>query len=91
MKRYQESLEDVETEAGRPVAFRWRGRRHTVVQILGHWHEDAGWWHRSGGAVLEVPRTDLWRVEVSGGSSGGRGIHELVRREGGWRLDRVWD
>jgi hypothetical protein len=45
--------------------------------VLGHWHEDAGWWHRSGGAVLEVERTDLWRVEVI--ADGGRGIHELVR------------
>jgi len=91
MKRYREALEDVEVDDGRPVAFRWRGRRHEVIQILGHWHEDAGWWHRSGGVVLEVPRTDLWRVEVSGGASGSRGIHELVRRGGGWRLDRVWD
>jgi hypothetical protein len=89
MKRYQETLEEVETDGEVPVAFRWRGRRHQVLQVLGHWHEDAGWWHRSGGAVLRVERTDLWRLEVS--TEAGHGIHELVQRGGGWRLDRVWD
>ena len=89
MKRYRELLEEVEVDAGTPVAFRWRGRRHRVLQVLGHWHEDAGWWHRSGGAVLTVERTDLWRVEVD--APHGRSIHELVHRAGGWRLDRVWD
>lgn len=92
MKRYREALDEVESDGGldgAPVAFRWRGRRHRVVQVLGHWHEDAGWWYRSGGAVLEVERTDLWRVEVA--TDHGRVIHELVRRGDGWRLDRVWD
>jgi hypothetical protein len=41
--------------------------------------------------VLAIERTDLWRVEVATATDGGRGIHELVRRGGGWRLDRVWD
>jgi len=91
MKRYREALDEVEVDGGVPVAFRWRGRRHEVLQVLGHWHEDAGWWQRSGGAVLEIERTDLWRVEVATATDGGRGIHELVRRGGGWRLDRVWD
>ena len=89
MKRYREALDDVEVDDGTPVAFHWRGRRHEVLQVLGHWHEDAGWWRRSGGAVLTVERTDLWRVEVT--TAQGRGIHELVRRAGTWRLDRVWD
>ena len=89
MKRYREALDDVEVEDDAPVAFQWRGRRHEVLQVLGHWHEDAGWWHRSGGAVLTVERTDLWRVEVV--TPQGRGIHELVRRADVWRLDRVWD
>jgi hypothetical protein len=91
MKRYRETLEEVEVDGERPVAFCWRGRRHEVVQVLGHWHEDAGWWRRSGGAVLEVERTDLWRVEVAVDAVGGHGIHELVRRGAAWRLDRVWD
>jgi hypothetical protein len=89
MKRYRELLDEVECDGEAPVAFRWRGQQHRVLQVLGHWHEDAGWWRRSGGAVLAVERTDLWRVEVTTGA--GRGIHELVRRGDGWRLDRVWD
>ncbi len=89
MKRYREVLDEVEVDGDAPVAFRWRGLRHEVVQVLGHWHEDAGWWRRSGGAVLTVERSDLWRVEVRAPSGGG--IHELVRRGDGWRLDRVWD
>jgi hypothetical protein len=90
MKRYREQLDEVEEVEGRPAAFRWRGRRYEVAQVLGHWHEDAGWWHRSGGAVLTVERTDLWRLEVMDASRE-RGIHELVRRGRVWRLDRVWD
>jgi hypothetical protein len=90
MKRYREDLEDVEVTQGAPAAFRWRGRRYEVLQVLGHWHEDAGWWHRSGGTTLRVERTDLWRVEARDGVPG-RGIYELVRRSDRWRLDRVWD
>jgi hypothetical protein len=105
MKRYREDLDEVEVAAagGPPAGFRWRGRQYDVVQVLGHWHEDAGWWHRSGGVTVRVERTDLWRVEACGasmrtsagasdpGGSAARGIYELVRRRDRWRLDRVWD
>ena len=49
MKRYRELLDEVECDGEAPVAFRWRGQQHRVLQVLGHWHEDAGWWRRSGG------------------------------------------
>ena len=72
-----------------PARFRWRGAVHTVVGVLGHWREDAGWWVGRG---VEVPQRDLWRVEVVGlGGSRARGICELVREGRCWRLDRVWD
>ena len=84
-------------ESARPVAFRWRGSSYTVVAVLGHWREDAGYW--SGGGV-EVPQRDLWRVEAGYRVGPGRrisngrptrGVYELVRRGESWRLDRVWD
>jgi len=90
MKRYREDLDEVEVAQGAPSAFLWRGRRYEVLQVLGHWHEDAGWWNRSGGATLRVERTDLWRVEARNGLPT-RGIYELVQRCDRWRLDRVWD
>jgi hypothetical protein len=92
MKRYREALEDVEDggDDGAPQAFRWRGQRYEVIQVLGHWHEDAGWWQRPDGATSRITRTDLWRVEARNGSPT-RGVYEIVRRSGGWRLDRIWD
>jgi hypothetical protein len=115
-KRYRETLEDVvlgggvgvDTSAadtdprgvGAPTAFRWRGRSYTVLQVLGHWREDAGWWRRPDGVPVQLERTDLWRVEArwwvgpGGKRQNGkptRGVYELVRRGEDWRLDRVWD
>jgi len=68
MKRYREDLDEVEVAVlgGPPAGFCWRGRRYDVTQVLGHWHEDAGWWQRSGGATVRIERTDLWRVEACG-------------------------
>lgn len=110
-KRYREELDEVVTAggtdaaatdprgAGAPVEFRWRGRSYTVLQVLGHWREDAGWWRRPDGVPIQLERTDLWRVEARwwvgpGGRQNGkpsRGVYELVRRGDAWRLDRVWD
>ncbi len=94
-KRYREPLDEVEldgvelglaTEAP-PVAFAWRGRHYRVQAILGHWHEEPGWWRRGNGLPERIERADLWRVEVAPG----RGVYELVRQGDAWRLDRVWD
>ena len=97
-KRYRERLDEVEvarspTSAGEqdaPVAFRWRGQDYRVLAVLGHWHEDEGWWRRGEGLPQRIERTDLWRVEARNGVPT-RGVYELVRRGGQWRLDRIWD
>ena len=96
-KRYREHLEEVElpttpTANGdtAPTAFRWRGQRYQVLQVLGHWREDPGWWRRPDGEPVQIEQTDLWRVEARNGKPA-RGVYELVRRGETWRLDRVWD
>ncbi len=93
-KRYRETLDAVEVvdRRGRvcPVAFEWRGQRYRVESVLGHWHEDEGWWQRADGVPQRLERTDLWRVEARNGTPG-RGVYELVHRGQQWRLDRVWD
>lgn len=88
-KRYREPVEVVLGHGApevRPVSFRWRGGSYRVVDVLGHWREDAGYWVGGG---LEVPQRDLWRVEARHGRRGG--VYELVCEAGAWRLDRVWD
>ncbi|MEX2549423.1 MAG: DUF6504 family protein [Nitriliruptoraceae bacterium] len=97
-KRYRERLEEVQVAAedaagfdvATPVAFRWRGQRYRVLSVLGHWHEEPGWWRRGDGVPERIERTDLWRVEARNGVPS-RGVYELVRRGEVWRLDRVWD
>lgn len=91
-KRYRERLDDVtlDADAAAPASFAWRGQRYTVLQVLGHWREDAGWWRQPDGIPVQIERTDLWRVEARNGEPV-RGVYELVRRGGAWRLDRVWD
>jgi hypothetical protein len=104
-KRYREPLDEVELaelagEEAPPAAFRWRGQRYQVLQVLGHWREDPGWWRRTDGAPVRIEQTDLWRVEAGHRVGPGRrmsngvptrGVYELVRRGETWRLDRVWD
>lgn len=89
-KRYRDDLDEVEVEDACPVRFRWRGQGYEVLQVLGHWYEEPGWWQRADGVAARIERTDLWRVEARNGSPT-RGIYELVERGGRWRLDRVWD
>ncbi|MBW3576484.1 MAG: nucleotidyltransferase [Actinobacteria bacterium] len=94
-KRYREALDAVEldTDHGQPAPrrFRWRGQGYEVVQVLGHWREDPGWWRRSDGRAIRIEQADLWRVEARNGTPGSRGVYELVRRGGSWHLDRIWD
>jgi hypothetical protein len=82
-KRYREPLDEVELaelagEDAPPAAFRWRGQRYQVVQVLGHWREDPGWWRRTDGAPVRIEQTDLWRVEAGRrqtvGSGGANGV-----------------
>lgn len=102
-KRYREALDHVTVggggEAGgaggasevAPETFRWRGQTYRVLQVLGHWREDPGWWRRPDGQPIRIDQTDLWRVEARNGSPTSRGVYELVHRDGAWTLDRVWD
>ena len=109
-KRYREALDQVcvggaaTVAAGPvgsaddpPVTFDWRGRTYRVLQVLGHWREDSGWWRRPDGQPIRIQQTDLWRVEAGdarrrrNGVSESRGVYELVHRDGQWTLDRVWD
>ena len=92
-KRYRELLEDVRADGEdppTPVSFRWRGQDYRVVRVLGHWREDPGWWRRPDGQPVRIEQSDLWRVEARNGTPRA-GVYELVRRDDGWRLDRVWD
>lgn len=89
-KRYRDDLDEVELAAEGPRGFRWRGRHYEVLRVLGHWHEEPGWWSRVDGTRQRIARTDLWRVEARNGTPS-HGIYELVERDGRWRLDRVWD
>jgi hypothetical protein len=89
-KRYRECIDEVEVAADAPAAFRWRGQHYQVLSVLGHWHEDEGWWRRADGVPERIERTDLWRVEARRGAPT-RGVYELVRRGDAWRLDRIWD
>jgi hypothetical protein len=89
-KRYRERIEEVEVASDAPAAFRWRGQRYQVLSVLGHWHEDEGWWRRADGVPERIERTDLWRVEARNGAPV-RGVYELVRKGDAWRLDRIWD
>lgn len=96
-KRYREALSEVEVEpgaghgaSGRPRRFTWRGRRYRVLEVLGHWREETGWWQRPGDRPVRPQQADRWRVEASGGAVS-RGVYELVCRGGRWTLDRVWD
>jgi len=89
-KRYREHLEEVELpptqtpdgatpDGVAPTAFRWRGQRYQVLQVLGHWREDPGWWRRPDGEPVQIEQTDLWRVEA------GRRVEAGHRMEAGHR------
>jgi hypothetical protein len=90
-RRYREELERVDLRAEVPTRFRWRGREHEVVRILGHWREDPGWWRGADGGSIRISQADLWRVEASNGTRTDPGVFEIVRREDVWHLDRIWD
>jgi hypothetical protein len=79
-KRYDHEVE-VERDAGMPSAFRWRGRRWTVADVIGRWRIEGRWW-------AEGRDREYWRVEARGGA-----VFDLYhdRPAGRWHLERVWD
>lgn len=88
-KRYGEPIDMLalrpDRRSGRaPAAFRWRGRTHRVVAVLGYWCEDAAAW---GDAGIAIPQRDLWRVETDTAAR----VCEVVREGRSWTLARIWD
>ncbi len=87
----------------RPAAFRWRGNRYVVHEVLGHWRERRPWWTggSSGGWSRELSEEyEVWRVEASrscGGLNAVTGVYDLCLDAGArpdtgvWRLLRVVD
>ena len=67
--------------AGRPTAFRWKGRRHPVAAVVRTWRVDTGWWRRR-----------VWREYVTVVTT--TGLLAVLYRDvegGGWYLVRVYD
>lgn len=79
-KRYDEQV-SVEQDGGLPAAFLWRGRRHEVSDVIGRWRIEGRWWE-------DGRDREYWRVEARGGA-----VFDLFldRRDGRWRLERLWD
>ena len=59
-KRYDELVE-VERDAGMPSAFRWRGRRYEVRDVIGRWLIEGRWWE-------DGRDREYWRVEAGSGA-----------------------
>jgi hypothetical protein len=62
-RRYDEPV-DVERGDDAPAAFVWRGRRHLVTAVLGHWWETGAWWQRLDHGLSDDER-EIWRVEAT--------------------------
>jgi hypothetical protein len=93
-RRYA-AVTDVERRDDAPMAFTWRGRRHTVRAVLDHWWETAAWWMPTATQPLEAVDDDeheLWRVEAD---TAGRSpvVVELrfAWRTATWTVDTVMD
>jgi hypothetical protein len=61
-RRYDEPI-DAERGDDAPAAFVWRGRRHTVTAVLGHWWETGAWWRRLDEGLADDEH-EMWRVEA---------------------------
>ena len=43
-KRYDDEIRvDVEADGGFPAAFRWRGRRYDIGDVIGQWRIEGRW------------------------------------------------
>lgn len=66
VRRFAEVVH-VGVEDVRPTAFRWRGNRYVVREVLGHWQERRAWWVGAVGQPLHaggVPEQRLWNTEL---------------------------
>lgn len=63
MSRRVTEVVHVGVQDRRPTAFRWRGNRYVVREVLGHWRERRAWWVAPG-PVGEVPAPRSWHGDL---------------------------
>ncbi len=64
-----------------PVAFKWEGNEHVVIQIIDRWRVDEGWWRRR-----------IWREYFQLVTRSGLLVliyHDIRAAE--WSLQRLYD
>jgi hypothetical protein len=79
-KRFDEEV-TVEQDGGMPARFEWRGRRYTVVDVIGRWRIEGRWWE-------DGRDREYWRVEARGGAVWDLYHDRLIDR---WHMERLWD
>jgi hypothetical protein len=79
-KRFDEEVR-VERDGGMPSGFEWRGHRYRVVDVIGRWRIEGGWWE-------DGRDREYWRVEARGGA-----VWDLYndRQRDRWHVERLWD
>lgn len=78
MSRRVTEVVHVGVQGRRPMAFRWRGNRYVVHEVLGHWRERRSWWDEQEEADL-APTAPAGGAEVVPAEAGaGHGLE--VRR-----------
>jgi hypothetical protein len=80
-----------------PTAFRWRGTRYVVREVLGHWRERRSWWSapvaqavligspveaRVGWHTALAEEYEVWRVEAGRRGSEVVGVYDLSHDTG---------
>jgi hypothetical protein len=83
---YGDPVEVWTSDDGRPTRFVWRGRLHTVLQVLEHWVTTRDWLRESD----EETRREFWRVEATPDDT--TAVYEL-RHDAAtdtWMLSRAW-
>lgn len=85
---YGDPVEVWTSDDGRPTRFVWRGRLHTVLQVLEHWVTTRGWLRESESDG--ETRREFWRVEAMPDAAAG--VYELRHdaATGTWMLSRAW-
>src|SRR3954469_23844666 len=83
LARHYDVPTEVERRDDAPASFVWRGRRHVVREVLGHWWQTGPWGERLDGGVDDDER-EVWRVEAAGRwalAGGGRAELRVVDRD----------